>query len=449
MRPRNSASWECWRFSSPSPLSWWRGGLTGALIQKQGVTREDTNSAFYANATFGVVVALILYFSAPAIAAFYQEPELEGVTTVMSMLFIINGLAAVQMAQMVKALRFRSLAIVSVVSVLGSGIISISLARMGYGVWSLVVQQLSRAAISTLCVWLMSAWRPGLVFSMEAFRALFSYGWRMVASNTIARAFENLYFVVVGKAYGTAELGYYSRAELLQQLPARSMSQVVGRVSFPVFASIQDQPDILRAGAKRAITMLALINFPLMAGIAVVAEPLVVALLTERWMRVVPFLQLLALAGLLHPMHSVNLGLLQALGRPDLHLRLSIVRHALVVANVAITWHLGIMAMIAGQVILSFVAFFINTFYTRATIQYGVWRQVRDVLPYAAATVAMVGVVLATRFIPLQSALLQLLVEGLAGVASYVAICALFRLPAFMELVREVSARFGGGQKPD
>lgn len=420
------------------------GGFTSALIQKSSVTNLDMNTVFYVNASVGMLVAILLYACSPAIASFYHEPVLVDVAAAMSLMFVIDGFSAVQTAQLMRELRFMALAMVSVVSVSVSGLVAILMAKAGYGVWSLVVQQLVRVGLATLCLWFISAWRPALEFSTRSFRQMFSYGWRMLASGTLSTFFDNVYFVVIGRVYGSIDLGHYTRADMLQRIPTQSLNQIVNRVTFPVFASIQDQPERLRSGMRKALTHLVLINFPLMAGLALTAEPLVLTLLTDRWLPVVPLLQLLALVGLLYPAHSVNLSLLQATGRSDLHLRIAIIKYALVLVNVAVTWRLGITAMIIGQIALSFVAYFINARYTHGIAGYGIGRQLHDMLPCALATLAMSALVLAVAALDISSPILDLLARVAGGAVGYAAVCALFRLEAFVEAVQEIRGRLAG-----
>jgi O-antigen/teichoic acid export membrane protein len=228
---------------------------------------------------------------------------------------------------------------------------------------------------------------------------------------------------------------------MLGRIPKQTLSQVVSRVTFPVFASIQDQPERLQRGVRKALLMLVLTNFPLMAGLGIVAEPLVVTLLTERWLPVVPLLQLLSLVGMLYPMHSVNLSLLQASGRSDLYLRISVIKPVLSFVNIAATWHMGLRAMITGQIVVSLVAYFLNARYAHAVVGYGIRKQLRDVFPYAAATAVMAGAGWAAGIPAYPAPIVEILVQVLAGVVVYAGACWLLRLDAFFEVLQETRAR--------
>lgn len=419
------------------------GGLSSALIQKQEITPQDTNTVFYVNIGVGTAAAALMFFTAPWIAAFYREPALEDVTRVMSLLFILNGLTAVQTAQLTRQLRFKALAVSNVISVAVSGGIAIFMAVAGFAIWSLVVQQLSLAMVRAVCMWVQSPWRPALIFSTESFRQLSSYGWRILVAGALRQTFENFYIIVIGRTHGAVELGYYTRADLLQKIPAQSLSQVFNRVTFPVFASIQDDPQRLKRGMRKSTASLVLINFPMMVGLALTSEPLIVTLLTEKWLPAAPLLSLLSVVGLFYPLHSVNLNLLRSSRRSDLYLRISVIKQMLTFVNVAVTWRYGVQAIICGQIVLSFIAFFLNARYSHMIIGYGTWAQVKDITPYIGATAIMAAVVWGVGLWSYPSPAVELLVQAGVGVAVYVACCALFRLEAYTDAVKELRARLG------
>jgi O-antigen/teichoic acid export membrane protein len=215
----------------------------------------------------------------------------------------------------------------------------------------------------------------------------------------------------------------------------------VGRVTFPVFSTIQNDPERVKRGMKKALTTLVLINFPLMIGLAVVARPLVLVLLTDKWEPCVPYLQLLCLVGLMFPLHLINLNVLQAMGRSDLFLRLEIIKKVLIIINIVITCRWGIIAMITGQIITSFVSYYLNAYYNKALLNYSVWEQIRDLYPYLINALLMGGLVYAMIYLPITRHSILLLCQVITGGAVYLLLCRIFRFSAYMDLQQMVVSR--------
>jgi O-antigen/teichoic acid export membrane protein len=319
-----------------------------------------------------------------------------------------------------------------------SGIAGIAMAVLGFGVWSLVVQQITAAFFSAVCLWSFSPWRPSLVFSFHSLRGMFGFGSRLLFSSLLNQIFDNIYFLVIGKMFSAADLGFFTRAKSLNDVPSQTLSEVTGRVTFPVFSTIQDDHVRLKRGLKKALMLLVLVNFPMMIGLAIIARPLVLVLLTEKWVACVPYLQLLCVAGLLFPLHLMNLNVLQSLGRSDLFLRLEIIKKAMIVINIMVTWRWGISAMIYGIIVTSFISYYLNSYYNGVLIHYSVREQVLDLLPYLIAAALMGIAVYAARLLLFLSNWSMLLVQIATGCFVYVCLCRAFRLKAFMDVWREM-----------
>ncbi len=409
-------------------------GFGSALIQKKDITQTDICSIFYFNIAVGLAAAGLLCLAAPWIAAFYKQPILTPLTRALSLTIVINSFGMIQSTVLVRQINFKTQTKVSVIAGSLSGIIGICLAANGFGVWSLVVQQISASLFSTVCLWIFNSWRPAPIFSFDALREMFGFGSRLMITGLLNSIFENIYGLVIGKLFSANDLGFFTRAKTLNDIPSQTLSQMTGRVTFPVFSTIQDDPARLKRGLKKALTTLALAHFPVMIGLAVIAHPLILVLLTEKWSASVPYLQLLCMAGLLYPLHLMNLNVLQALGRSDLFLRLDIIKRVLVVINIAITWRWGISAMICGMIFMSIVSYYLNSYYTGRLIQYPLWEQLRDVFSYFTLTVLMGTAVYASGLLHFPNTWSLLLVQITVGIVIYVFLCWLFRLTAFMEI---------------
>jgi len=246
---------------------------------------------------------------------------------------------------------------------------------------------------------------------------------------------------VIGKLYSPADLGYYTRAKTLNDLPSQTLSNMVSRVTFPVFSSIQDDKKRVKRAMRRSLQMLAMVNTPLMIGISVIAEPLVLVVLSEKWLPCVPYLKLLCFLGIFYPLHLINLNVMQSLGRSDLFLRLEIIKKALIVINIVVTWRFGITIMICGMIVNTVIAFFMHGFYSGSLIQYGSFEQIKDLAAYFLTAVAMGCCVYAIKFFNIPNTYLLLAIQISSGIMIQVTLCYIMKLGAFMELFSYVKRR--------
>lgn len=407
-------------------------GFGAALIQKRSATQIDHCSIFYFNIVVGLVASGILYMSAPFIATFYGQPTLTPIARAMSLIIVINSFGLIQGSILAKQIDFKTQAKVSLLAGSLSGLIGIVLAVAGFGVWSLVVQQVSLSFFQTVFLWFFNPWRPSFLFSVQSLRNMFGFGSRLLASGLLNQVFDNLYYVVIGRLFSAGPLGFFTCAMALAELPSRTLSGMVARVTFPVFSAIQDDPVRLKICLRKALTFLVLVNSPVMIGMAVIAHPLVLVLLTEKWVACVPYLQLLCLMGLLYPLHLMNLNVLQALGRSDLFLRLEIIKKVLIVINIAVTWQYGIAAMIYGMIAFSGICYFLNSYYTGVLLRYPIGEQMRDMIAYLIMAGIMGGVVFLTGLFPFPNPLAAFIVQIIIGILVYACLCRMFRLEAFM-----------------
>ncbi len=416
-------------------------GFGAALIQKSDATQADMCSIFYFNILAGLAAAGLLCLAAPWIAAFYNQPVLTSVVRAMSLTIVVNSLGLIQSVIRIKRMDFKTQTKISLTANVLSGAIAVILAFQGFGVWSLVVQQVLAAFSQTACLWLFNTWRPSVIFSFKSLREMSRFGTRLLASGLLNQIFDNIYSVVIGRAFALGELGFFARAKSMGELPSQLLCSAVGKVAFPVFSVIQGDEVRLKRGMKKALTTLAMVNFPIAIGLAAIARPLVIVLLTEKWSGAILYLQLISLTMWLYPAQVINLSLLQALGRSTLFLRLEIIKKILIVINVAITWRWGVSAMICGIIALTIVNYGLNSYYAGALIGYPVWDQIRDFFPYLIASMLMGASVYLVGLLPFPNDYSALLTQALVGVVTYAGSCRLFRLEAFMDMRKEVRNR--------
>ena len=277
-----------------------------------------------------------------------------------------------------------------------------------------------------------------MIFSLKSLQDMFGFGSRLLVSGVLNQIFNNIYLLVIGKLFSANDLGLFTRAKTMEEVPSQTLAGMVGRVTFPVFSTIQDDPARLKRGLKKAVTFLVLVNFPMMVGLAVVARPLVLVLLTEKLGESIPYLQLLCCLGLLFPLHLINLNLLQSLGRSDLFLRLEIIKKGLIIITIAVTWRWGIPAIIYGMIVMSIISYYLNSYYVGLLIGYPIREQFRDLISYLSIAVLMGVAVYAAGLLPFPNIWSMLLMQIISGIIVYVGLCRLFRLEAFMEICQGI-----------
>ena len=411
------------------------GGFGSALIQKKDASHLDECSVFFFNIVVSGAIAGVLFFAAPLIARFYEMPPLVPMTRALSLNIVISAFGLVQVSLMTKRVDFKKQMSVSFASSVFAGIAGVSMAIAGFGVWSLVWQAILGNLARVLLLWRVHGWRPAWKFSLASLRTMFAFGSKVLSIGLIDTIFKNVYLMVIGKVFSPADLGFYARAQSIQQLPVKDIAISSDLVSFPVFSSIQDDRERTRRGLRQGIMMQAVLNFPIMIGLACVAESFVRVLLTDKWLQSVPYIRLLCLAGLFYPLSVLNISALKARGRGDLFLRLELIKKVLIVVAIVATYRFGIMAMICGQVISSWIGYYLNSYYTARFFDYSLADQLIDVLPSLAVASLMGAAVFGMEFLGIEPPLLLLTTQVGVGVSLYLALCRALRLAPFMDLV--------------
>lgn len=305
-------------------------GFGNALIRKTDRTEVDCSTVFYFNVAVAVLLYGALFFSAPAIAAFYNTPLLTDVVRVYSLTLVIGSLGIVPRALRSVAVDFKTQAYASVISVIVSGLVGLYLAYSGYGVWALVWQSIISSCVGVAVIWVLARWRPLLVYSWESFRSMFSYGSRLLASGLLHTVYTHASSILIGKFYTPAELGNYDRGNSIASLPSLKLSDVFHSVTFPILSKLQDNDERLKNVYHKYVAMTSLVIFFIMTLLAVVARPLVLLLLTEKWLGAVPFLQVFCFAYMFDSICRLNNNMLFVKGWSGMFLRLEIIKKAIV-----------------------------------------------------------------------------------------------------------------------
>lgn len=400
------------------------GGFSSALIRKSVPTNSDYSTVFWFNLSAALVFYAIIFFCSPLIASFYGQPLLEPLARVTGITIIISAFGIIQRTILTKRLDFKSQAKLNISAIVISGLIGVICAWRGLGVWSLAVQSLTRVALVNAGFWLLSSWRPDFMFSRTSFRELFGFGSRLLASALINAVSENLYSMIIGKLYNVKSLGYYTRANQFQKLPVSSIYGAISAVTYPVLSELREDRDKLRAAYRSMIRMVAFVLFPAMAILGIVAEPMVRIILTDKWLPCVPLLQILCIVGAFYPLHAINLDILKVKGRSDLFLRLEIIKQFFNIAMILICFRWGVYGLVWGSVALNVVCYYINSFYSKSIVGYGIMNQVIDLLSIGILSGIMMAVLFGVSLV-LPNDLMRLCILPVLGIGSYIVICKL------------------------
>lgn len=410
-------------------------GFSNALIRKVRIDRVDYNTVFVFNLIVSIVLYILLYTSAPAISLFFKEPVLTNVLRVIGLILIVNALGIIPRTILVRGIDFKTQTKVSIISSVSSGLVGVSMAIMGFGVWSLVWQQLSRQILNSLFLWIFCKWIPRWEFSIKSFKEMFGFGYKLLLSGLLDTLYKNIYYVIIGRCYSPAQLGQYSRAEQFNMIFSSNLTSIVQRVSYPVLSSIQEEPERLREAYRQIIKTTMLVTFACMLGLAAVAKPLIIILIGEKWLPAVSFLQIICFSGMLYPLHAINLNILQVKGRSDLFLKLEIIKKTIAVFPILIGIFYGIEYMLWGSVLTSFIAYFLNSYYSADLIRYSTIEQIRDVLPVFTVSFTIAAVMWLFSLLDI-SVYIQLPTQIIVGLTLAFAVYERLRLPEYLEVKR-------------
>lgn len=415
-------------------------GFGTALIRKIDRTEVDFSTVFYFNIVVSCFFYGLLWIGAPYIATFYEIPLLTDVTRVQGLTLIIGALSGIQSAKLSINIDFKSRAKISVVTTILTGAIGLWMAYSGYGVWALVAQMVLGSLLRTILLWCVVRWMPLCVFSWKSFKELFSFGSKLLASGLLDTIYNNVYTIVIGKCFSANVLGVYSRADGLAQFPSSNITNVLQSVTFPVLSSIQNEEERLADAYKRFLRISVFVIFPMMVGLAAVADPLIRIVLTDKWEECIYLLQIICFSMMWYPVHAINLNILSVKGRSDYFLKLEVIKKTLGVIMLCVTIPLGIVAMCYGRVFTSVVCLAINTYYTKKIINYGYLSQMKDLAHILIHSLIM-GVI-SSVIVYLMPTLWSKLICGIvAGVIYYIGGAYLFRFAEVQEFIRLIKGR--------
>lgn len=397
-------------------------GFSNALIRKKDCTDDDYNTMFLTNLGFSIVLYGLLFVCSPLVAHFFGRQELTALVRATGLLLFFNALSITQVTILTKRIDFKTKTKASLISAILSGIVGIAMAYTGFGVWALVGQMLSKQLLYTLCLWVLNKWWPTLKFSASSFAYMWGFGWKLLVSGLLNNIWNQLYQVVVGKFYSPATLGQYSRGREYANIFSSNLTSIIQRVSYPVLSEIQDNKQRMVEGYRRVIKMTMFVTAICMISLGAVAEPLIYCLIGPQWYEAATYLPLICISMAFHPLHAINLNMLQVLGRSDIFLYLEIIKKVIGLVPICIGIFVDIYWMLIASILIGFVSLYLNSWYTGKALGYTFWKQLRDIAPSFGIAFAIALSVYFLKYLPISNWLI-LPIQIVVGAVILLSIC--------------------------
>ena len=413
-------------------------GLTDALVQRKEITEGHLSSSFWFNILVGVLLTLLLVAMASSIAQFYSEERLTLIITVLASTFFISSLGLIQNAIFTKNLEFKPLAIIEVLAVAISGATAVVLALSGFGVWSLVYQQIISSFVTVILLWNFSSWKPKFLFRWHLVKELLGFGLNLTGFNFVNYFSRNLDNLLIGKFLGSGPLGFYNLAYRILLFPLSNISSVIGRVMFPALSAIQDNKRKVRTVYIKATRCIAAVTFPLMIGLLVLAPQLIILVFGTQWERSIFLVQVLALVGLIQSIGTLNGNVYLSQGRTDLQFRIGTIFSIITAFFIIIGLRWDVEGVTVAYAIATFLLVYPGFIIPFRLIDLKFSYFIKQLSSIFFAAIGMGGVVFALRMFLVMtleaSILVTLLTSVIMGVISY----AIFLFILDKSLYREV-----------
>jgi O-antigen/teichoic acid export membrane protein len=415
------------------------GGMTSSLIRTQNADQKDYSTVFFLNLISSVIIYFILFFSAPLIASFFELPQLTSLVRVYTLTFIIQALSGVQNTRLTKELNFKLQMYMQIPATICGGIVGVIFAYSGYGVWSLVLMYLTTTTLFMLQHWFRTDWRPDFIIDKEKFKLHFNFGYKVTLSGLITELYHHSYTLIIGKMFSATQLGFYNQANTLRMFPVQNLTSALRKVTYPVFSSVRDDNERLKAMFKKITALVFFVVTPVMLFLAVIAEPLFRFVLTEKWLPAAPYFQILAISAIVYPLSMYNLNIVLAKGRSDLHLKMELIKKIGSALFLFLIIPYGIWGVIYAQTISMLIHAYVNALYCGKLISYPVGNQIIDVLPifllclFITVSTYYLNVFLLSNL--LESDLLIIITNLIVYFTLYLLCSKLFRFKEFIELI--------------
>jgi len=356
-------------------------GFSQALVRKQDCTQKDFSTVFFFNLLIGILFFIILFFSADALSVIFKNKELKPLIQVLGIGLIISAFTLIQSAKLIKRVDFKLQTKITLISSILSGSVAIAMAFSGFGVWSLVVKSLLFKLCQSILLWVWNKWKPDFIFDKESFKQLFGFGSKLMLSGLIGTFFQNVYYLLIARYFTQQDLGYFTRAEMFKNLPSQNVTGIVTAVAYPILATLQNDRVQMKGVFRQMFVNTFFVTATLMCGMMAIAKALIITLVGEKWIPSVILLQMLSVVGLMMPINSMNVNILNVVGRSDLYLKLQTLVQLLIIPNVFVGLYFGIKFLIVGMIFISFFGYIIFNHESKKVLNYPIKEQIKDIFP--------------------------------------------------------------------
>lgn len=416
-------------------------GMGSALIQKKNVTDLEYSTVFYFNLVVCVILYLVMFALAPIVARVYHEEAYTQYIRVLSIIILISGLRNIQNTKAAINMDFKRLFFSAFFGVVISGVIGITLAYKGFGIWALIIQNIINVLVATIVLWLIDRWIPARQFSLDALRGLWGYGWKIFLASLIMNVYDNLSVLIIGKRYIKEDLAFYDQGRKYPQVIISNINASVDSVIFPAMSKKQDDPEGLAELTKKTIMTTEYVLLPIMTGLAVCSHRIVNIVLTEKWLPCVPYICLFCFFYLLYPFNTANLNVLKAVGRSNRVLKLEVIKRCLGLIILMLTLRYGVFAIACGMVVSGVIDWTLNAHAARSTLKYGLLTELKVILPSVFMSMIMAVGVYACGMLKLNSELVILILQVLVGIVIYAGLSIVTKNEVFKLLLNSIIRR--------
>ena len=415
-------------------------GFSRVLMQKKDADDLDFSTVFWFNLSMCIILYLVVFFAAPAIAHFYEMEELISVTRVACLTLIISGLKAVQTSYLSRNLQFRKFFFATLIGTIVAAIVGIIMALNGFGVWALVAQNLINNLIDTIVLWFVAKWHPKFSFSINRLKEMFPFGSKLFLTDLFARVYTQLRQLIIGKVYSSEDLSFYNKG---RNYPSNISSMIVSSVNsvlLPALATKQDDIAAVKRAARKSIKLCFYIVAPMMVGIGTCAKSLVIVLLTEKWLPCVFYMRFACYIYLFECITLVHLNVTRAMGKGRELLVVDVIKKCVTITVMLLTIFHSLELMMWTSVFTAVFAYWISAYPNKKIIEYTFAEQIYDLLPIALLNFIMGAIVLSVQLLRL-TAFATLLLQIIIGIIVYTSGSLLLKIDSFLFVVDYIKSK--------
>lgn len=421
------------------------GGLTLSLIRTLDADEEDFSTVFFANIGVSIFVYLLVFSLAPFIADFYKLEVLTNIIRVFALTFIFSSFSSVQSAILTKKMQFKTQMMIAIPSIIVSGIVGITLAVLNCGVWSLVWASIAQSGVGTIQLWLYSNWRPKKCFNkIKIFKHL-NFGYKLIISGVFDAIFVNIYPIFIGKTFSVKQVGFYTQAESLKQLPISNIAGALSKITLPLFSKIQNDNLKLKESYGRITQLVLFVITPILIFMSVLAEPLLLFVYSAKWVAAAPYLKILCFAGILPMINGYNINILNAKGKSDYVLKIEFFNKSFLVIMILVFYRYGIYALVWTKLLSTIFSYLLYSYFCGKEIKYSLFEQIIGIIPVLSISF-VAGFSVETVYFFLNSfqfpMFLKLLIPSFIGIVIYLSLIYIFKRNLIEELKMIVNAKF-------